>query len=244
MMDSQAQIVCKKCGALVPVNHMFCDECGTELEHDLNEVQASVDAENRLQQIQSIGKTVRWFLAASLVLSIGGCYFRRAYRDLPGNDIVAFATAPTVVVDTETSVETTEFLVPLPAPKDPPKPPAVDDASVNAKLIDDALRRATIVLRKRGQNRGTEVLLIGDLVLFVPIPGRPDPIPVHLADVRRIRPLGSNRWQIEARNLAEPAEITFDEPEKILIKALERRPDGREVIQSIPIDQLHELKPL
>jgi len=222
---------------------MYCDECGTELEHDLSKVQDSVDAENRLEKMRSIAKTIRWFLAASLVLTIGGCYFRRAYRDLPDNDIVAFAEAPKVRVETETSVETTDFLVPLPDPKPLVRPAAVAADNIDAKLIDDALRRETVVVRKRGQERRTEVLLIGDLVFFVSAPGRREPVAVHLADVRRIRPLGQNRWEIEARGLKEPASVTFAKPAKVLIKVLERRPDGRENIQSIPIDQIHELKP-
>jgi len=244
MMPSSAQIVCKRCGAMVPVNRMYCDECGTQVEHDLNEVRSSVDAENRIEKIRNLGKTVRWFLAASLVLSIGGCYFRRAYRDLPHNDLVAFANAPTFGVGAECSVQTDQFDVSLPGPREPAKPAAVEDPNLDAKLIDEGLKRELVVVRKRGQNRGTEVLLIGDTVFFVPVAGQPEPVPVHLADVRRMRPLGGDRWEIEARGLKEPAPVTFPKPDRVLIKVLERRPDGREAIQSIPLDQIHELKPL
>ena len=243
MMPSNAQIPCPKCGAMVPVNRMYCSECGAEIEHDPNLVQAGVDAENRLEKIRNISKTIRWFLAASLVLSIGGCYFRRAYRDLPSNDIVAFAAAPTVPISAESSIETLNFLVVLPEPKAPArvKPPS---GNVDAKLIEDALKRTTVLVRKRGQNRGVEALLIGDTVFDVKVPGRDGLVAVHLADVRRIRPLTAKTFEIQARNLKEAAKVTFEKPEKVLLKILERRPDGREAVQTIPIDQINELKPL
>jgi len=243
MMPSNAQIPCPNCGAMVPVNRMYCGECGSEIEHDPNLVQASVDAENRLAKIRNISKTIRWFLAASLVLTIGGCYFRRAYRDLPSNDIVAFATAPTVPISAESSIETLNFLVAMPEPK-PPAKIEPEAGNVDAKLIQDALKRTTVLVRKRGQNRGFEALLIGDTVFDVKVPGRDGLVAVHLADIRRIRPLTARTFEIQARNLKEAAKVTFEKPEKILLKVLERRPDGREAIQTIPLDQINEIKPL
>lgn len=244
MMDSKAEIPCKRCGTLVPVNRMYCMNCGAELEHDLNEVQSSVDAENRLEKVRNLGKTIRWFLAASLVLSIGGCYFRRAYRRLPQNTVVAFATAPTVGVEAETSVETRDFLIPMPELKEPEKPAPADESNIDAKLIDAALGRAMVSVRKRGQRSSIDVLLVGDTVFFVPVKGKDEPVPVHVADIRRLRPLGPKRWQIEARGLDEPVQLTVDDPSKVRLKMLERRPDGREAVQSVPIDDINELKPL
>ena len=48
-MRTKAKITCQKCGAEMAVNRVYCDECGAQLEHDINEVQASVDQENRLR---------------------------------------------------------------------------------------------------------------------------------------------------------------------------------------------------
>lgn len=244
MMDSKATIRCKKCGASVPVNRMYCMECGAELDHDLGEVQSSVDAENRLEKVRNLRKTIRWFLVASLVLTIGGCYFRRAYRRLPENTVVAFAAAPTVGVETETSVETRDFLIPMPEPAKPHVPDVAEDPNLEARLIDAALQRAMVSVRKRDQRSNIHVLLIGDTVLFLPVEGKDEPRPVHVADLRRLRPIGPNRWQIWARGLDEPATLTLDQPSKVRLKMLERRDDGREVVQTVPLDEIHELKPL
>ena len=243
MLSTKAQITCSKCGAQVPVNRMYCDECGAQLEHDINEVQASVDRENRLEKAKRIASTIRWFFAAGFVLTVGGCYFRRAYRELPENDVVAYATAPTVPIEDETSVGTLDFLVPLPDPKSVPRPPAVEDDDIDAKLVDEALGRTLVSLHKRGASSAVNVLLVGDTVFFVPVAGRKEPVQVHLADVRRMRPLGQGRWEIEARGLDEPAQITFETPGRVLIKALERRPDDSDTIHTVPLDQIRDIKP-
>lgn len=244
MMDSKAQLPCQKCGAMVPVNRMYCMECGAELEHDLTEVQSSVDAENRIEKVRNLGKTIRWFLAASLVLTVGGCYFRRAYRRLPQNTVVAFAAAPMIGVGAETSVATNEFLIPMPEPKAPQQTSGEEPADLDAKLVESALQRAMVTVRKRGRRSSIQVLLIGDTVLFLPVEGKDEPVPVHAADIRRLRPIAPRRWQIWARGLDEPATLSLDNPGKVRFKMLERRPDGREVVQTVPLDDIQEIKPL
>jgi len=243
-MSAMSKIKCPECGAEMPVNRMYCDECGAQLEHDLNEVQAAVDHEVRYERIKSISRTVRWFLAASLVLVIGGCYFRKAYRDLLPNDIVCYATAPTVSIDEEASAETDQFGVLLPEPKTEAAPQPVEQGDIDARLIQQALARATVSIRKRGAPEPMQAILVGDVVLFVRPRDAKEPVPVHTAGIRRIRPLGKNRWEITSSALKEPVVATFEKPDKVLFHILERRPDGKEVRQTIRLDEIQELKPL
>lgn len=244
-MGTKPGITCPKCGAVVPVNRMYCDECGAEIEHDLDQVKATVDLENRIERLQAISKTIRWFLAAAFVLTIVGHYFRKAFKELPQNDIVAFATAPTVDIGEEECAGTLDFGVLLPAPKARPAPPPPRDAqAIDKQLSDDAFRRAAVAIRKKGSDQLIEALLVGDNTILFAAEGQADPTPIHLADIRRIRPLAGNRWEIEARTLDQPVRAFFPKPDKIQLHVLERRAADKLVRQIITLDQIQELKPL
>ena len=244
-MSSKPGITCSKCGAVVPVNRMYCDECGAEIEHDPNEVKASVDLENRIDRIKAISKTVRWFLAAAFVLTIVGHYFRKAYKQLPQNDVVAFATAPTVDISEEETADTLDFGVALPELKEAPKPPdAKSDKAIDNQLAADAFRRAVVSIKKKGVNQPIKALLVGDQMLPLTIAGQATPTRVHVADIRSIRPLTRGLWEIQAHGLKTPVRTSFAKPGKIHIQILEFRADDKQVHLAITLDQIQELKPL
>lgn len=234
---------CPKCGTENPINRLYCDHCGIELEHDLQQVKSSVDHEVRVERIQSIARSIRWLFVASFVLFLAGYTFRRAYRELPANDIVAFENAPSVQIDDRVSVDTQDFGVELTRPpadfrvQDPP----FDEKKVEEELVKDAYQRIAVSVKQKGIERTSKGILGGDLVFYVP--GEPQPKPVHIADVTRIVPLGEGRWEIHARGLAAPVKIAISDAAKIKLILLPGPDAPKAAHLAVPLDTLEELKP-
>jgi len=236
---------CQACGAENRINALYCDDCGAEIEHDLSQVQASVDAEIRSEKRKAAAQSIRWLLGVSLALFVVGFYFRRAYKDLPSNDVVAFVAAPTVQVGKLEVVGATDIGVPLPKPQRiPPPRPTPPDGAVTAQLADEAFKRALVSVRHKSSKESVQGLLVGDLVLHVTPPGQKQPIAIHIADVHSLRPVGGSLWEIGARGLDKPLQAPIPGTETARLRLLRRSADGKITIDAIPFTSLVEIKPL
>jgi len=236
---------CPKCGAENPINRIYCGECGAELEHDLKEIQATVDQEIRVERARATSRTIRWFLGAAIVLCVVGYYFRRAYKDLPANDLVAFASAPTVQVDDRVCAESNEFGVPLPRPRRPAKVGGrVDEAAMLKELANKAYQRTAVTLKQKGIKRRLEGLLVGDIVLHITPEGQAQSKAVPAADLRRLRPLDKKLWELEAQGLKGTIRATILDADQVVLQILLREADGTTTQQGVPLPNLEELRPL
>jgi len=234
---------CPKCGTENAVTRLYCDHCGFELEHDLTQVKASVDQEIRVERMRSIARSIRWCFVVAFILFVAGYTFRRTYRDLPTNEIVAFASAPNVQIDDRVSVDTQEFGVELTKPPSDSRAPdpAFGEKAVEAELVKEACQRIAVSVRQRGMGRAIEGILSGDVVFYVP--AQPQPKPIHIADVFRIVPVGDGRWEIHARGLAAPVRIAIPDAAKVKLIVLQGYDTPKPTHTTIPLDALEELKP-
>jgi hypothetical protein len=235
---------CANCGTENPINRLYCDECGAELEHDLAQVQASVDAEIRKEKKASAAQSIRWLLGVAFVLFIAGSYFRRAYKDLPANDIVAFLAAPTFDIGTLGTVGTTNFGVSLPEPaRIPPPRPQRYEPGITAQLAQDAYGRACVSVRHKRSKEPIRGLLVGDLVFYIAAPGQKEPKAVHIADVRSLRPIDGKLWEIGAIGIDKPVQVPIPEVETTRLQVLRKRPDGKVTTDTIPFETILEIRP-
>jgi len=234
---------CPKCGTENAINRLYCDHCGIELEHDLEQVRSSVDQENRLERMKSIARSIRWCFVLSFIVFLAGYTFRRSYRELPTNEIVAFANAPSVQIDDRVSVDTQEFGVELTRPPADfrVQDPSFDEKTLEADLAKEAYQRVAVSVKQKGMPRTIEGLLSGDLVFYVP--AQPQPKPIHVADVCRMVPVGEGRWEIQARGLAAPVRIAIPDAAKIKLIVLQGHDAAKAAHATIPLDTLEELKP-
>lgn len=234
---------CPECGAENRVNVLFCRDCGAQLEHELSDVRATVDRERREEQAKATAGTVRWLLAASIVLVIAGYAFRKAYKDLPGNDVVAFATAPTVdvppaVTITENNPEFLEELddkfgvdFPKPAKISATRSVLKNEEKEVKKLRKAAYQQDAVVVKFKASGRAdARGLLLGDFYVRPSASAKRKPI--HIADVQRMTRRSGTRWGLEeARGLKLEARksIAVDVPDSggLTIKLIEITEDGK-----------------
>jgi len=231
---------CSRCGTENAINRLYCDECGAELEHDLSEIQASVDKEVRQERQRATARAIRWLLGVSIIVFFAGFYFRRAYKDLPENDIVAFIPAPAVEMGDVETVTTPTFGVALPEVK-PHRPPRMprDDGFAQA-VSGEAYLRAAVVVRHPKAGEPVTGLLVGDLVLEGPVAGGGKPVAVHVADLRSLRPLQGGAWEIAARGLEKPVQITLENAERLKLEVLAK---GADAPVAIPLKTLQDIRP-
>ncbi|MFW6107106.1 MAG: zinc ribbon domain-containing protein [bacterium] len=238
---------CPQCGAENPVNRLYCDACGAELEHDLAEIQATVDREVRDERAKAVERNIRWFLVASLLLAVVGYSFRRAYRSLPENELVAFAAAPIIEVDDSVVVGTLQFGVPLeklPQPARTTTPiPLVVRTEAARELAEEAYRQRAVVVKLKGVKRSTEGLLTGDIVLRLTPAGSAEPLYVHIAQVRAIRPVGEDEWEFQVLGREDPVRARVEDPGSVRIGLLVRR-DGEVSTQKIALPAIEKVQPL
>ena len=236
---------CKRCGAENPLSRLYCDECGVEIEHDIREIQATVNQQIRAEKAAATAKSIRWFLTLAFIVFLAGIFFRKAYRDLPPSDIVAFVNAPIAEageIDTATTT-ITNFGIPLPKarPAPPLHRPRIDPA-VTAQVAEDAYKLAAVSLRHKQSNDPASGLLIGDTVLYATPTGQGTPVPVHVADVRSLRPLDKGTWEIGPRGgMGKPFQATIADADKIELLFL---PKGAEEPIAIPLANVQEIKPM
>jgi len=202
--------------------------------------------------MKAAAHTIRWFLGIAIILFIVGYYFRNAYKDLPANDIVAFATAPTVQIDDRVTVDTLDFGVPLPYPQPPPEPQdtltELSQRPLVEALAEDAYKRLAVTVKLKPTGRTVEGLLVGDLVFYVPAAGQAPSRPVHIAAVCRMVPVGGNQWEISARDLPKPVRLSIPDPQRVKLFIHERKEPGKEPAKAgphaIPLDSIEEIRPL
>jgi len=202
-------VKCPECGAENRIDVLFCRECGAQLEHELSDVRATVDRERRQEQAKATARTVRFLLAASIVLVIAGYAFRKAYKALPANHVVAFATAPTVNVPPSATIteDNPQFLEEL-GDKfgvDFPEPVKIPAARSVLKNEEDEIkklrkaeyqRNAVVVKFKSPTRADLRGLLLGDFYLHPSASAKHKPI--HIADVQQITRRSATRWGLEA----------------------------------------------
>lgn len=234
---------CKRCGTDNPVSRLYCDECGAELEHNIQDIQATVQQQIRVERAAATAKSIRWFLTLAFIVFLAGIFFRNAYRDLPPSDVVAFVNPPIARVEEIDTATTTHFGIPLPKakPVPPPRRPRLDPA-ITAQVADDAYKLAAVTVRHKKSNDPASGLLIGDAVLYATPTGQDAPVPIHVADVRSLRPLDKGAWEIAPRGgMGKPLQATIADADKIELLFL---PKGAEEPIAIPLANVQEIKPM
>ncbi len=236
-------MLCKKCGTDNPVQRLYCDNCGAELEHDLSEVQASVDREIKREKASATALSIRWFLGVSAIFCVVGILFRNAYKDLPANDVVAFVAAPNVELGTPPTVTTNKFGLDLPNIQTAPPPrPSMPEAQLKAKALDDAIRRASVTVHAKGLKEPSLTgLIVTDLILqFTPV-GAAAPLAINPCEITALRPSGGGLWDLSTRSLEKPVRGTFPLPQSIHLHIAHRAPDGKVVTDPIALTNITEL---
>lgn len=238
---------CPQCQADNRIDRLYCDQCGAKLEHKLEDVRAAIDKEIRTEKADAAARGAKWLLAVSIILFFLGRGFRGCYKNLPENDIVAFASAPTVQIDDRITVKVTNFGVAIPKPKAIRPPiPAADKRNVEKELQDEAYRRAAVILKHRGSRTPITGVLLGDLILYPVPPKHKDPIPIHVADVRELTttPLAGT-WAIKAVNHPAALRVEIPNHRKVKIDILPTKP-GEDPAEpkSIPLPAIESIKPL
>lgn len=234
---------CPQCQFENRIERLYCEDCGAPLEHDLRDVQQAVDKEIRQEKAKATARGVRWLLGTGIVLAFIGYYFRAAYKELPENEIVAFATAPTTQINDRVTVTTDRFGVSLP-PLKAIRAPNLRRSDITPKneIRKQAYRRAAVRLKRRGRDF-LEGLLIGDLIVYVKLPGSKKPVAVHIADVRHLRPGPGELFEIQAVNLPTAVKVAIPNHRKVRIKLLEPQAGGDPVIHEIPLVAVHSIDP-
>jgi len=233
---------CPRCGAENAINRLYCDECGAELEHKLEEIQAGVEKEIHADQARATAHSVRWFLGVAFLLFIAGLIFRNAYRDLPGNDVVAFVSAPAVPVSELESVSTTDFGVPVPElrPVQAPRPTVSDGALWN-QVTQEAYLAGVVVVRQKKGKEPLSGLFLSDLVLYLTPEEQKAPVAVQVPAIRSLRPVANGLWEVAAQGLEKPLRGPILDADKIVLQLLKRGTDEK---AAIPLNTVEEIKPL
>jgi len=238
-------MLCKKCGTDNPISRIYCDNCGTEIQHDLGEIQAAVDGEIKRDKAKATTIAIRWLLGVSFVLFVIGIAFRNAYKDLPVNDIVPFIAAPQVPVADPPTVATARFGLDLPAPRValPPKAPLREPA-FKAKVADEAFHRAAVSVLAKGPKEPITGLIITDLTLQFTPTGEATALPIQAADIAALRPTAGGLWELTPRSLGKTLRGAIAAAPSLDLTILQRAPDGKTTPHAVPLRNIIEIKPL
>jgi hypothetical protein len=235
---------CKKCGADNPINRLYCDECGAELEHAIEDIQAAVDREIKQDKAKVTSRSIRWLLGVSFVLMVVGIAFRNAYKDLPANDVVPFVAAPLVELGDPPTVATTDFGLGLPAVRPAAAVrPKMPEAAFRAAVAENAFRRAAVTVQAKGTKEPVTGLIVTDLVLQFTPTGSATPTPIHAADIAALTPTGGGLFDLTARSLDKPLRGSFADPAGVDILILRRGPDKKITTETIPLRNVTEITP-
>lgn len=237
-------LLCKKCGHDNAVNRLYCDNCGAELEHNLEDVRAAVDQEIKRDKARATSIGIRWFLGFSIVVLLVGFLFRRAYKDLPANDIVPFIAAPMVELGEPPIYTTAEFGPGLPAPKLAPPPRATRPAAAfKAEVAADAFRRAAVAIHpKDGKDRILGIIVSDTVQSFIPS-GQSEPCDVHPADIATLRTLPDGGFGLTLRSSGKALQGTFPAAATIDLHVLRRAPDGTSATETLPLRNIAAIGP-
>jgi len=231
---------CPQCGAEMPVNRLYCDECGAQLEHDIAEVQASVEEEIRRERERATARTVRWLLGVALLLFIAGMLFRRAYKDLPPNDIVAFVEPPAAELSTTETVVISNFGLEVPTPPREPAATRPRREVAERRALAEAYRRAAVEVRTKGGKEPLIGLLVGDLALHV-VPEGAQPESVGVGEIRALKPRADGKWELITCFSPKPATVAIPAAASLKVLVL---PRGADAPTAIPLLTVSEIKPL
>jgi len=237
-------MLCKNCGHDNPIQRLFCDNCGAELEHDLADVQAAVDSEIKRDKAKATAHSVRWLLGVSFVLFVIGIFFRNAYKDLPANDIVPFIAAPRVELSIPPTATTRRFGLPMPNPRVAPPPrPTLGPGAFKAKVVGEAYRQRLVSVQAKNVKEPLVGLLVSNLTLLCTPVGQAAPIGIQPADIALLRPADGGFWEIAARSLPDPVKATIADVQTIDLELLRQGPDGKPITDTIPLRHVVEIAP-
>jgi len=238
-------MICPKCKTENTTRNIYCRSCGAELDHSLKNVQASVDKEIKRERIVANARRVRWLLGFSVLLFAAGSIFRRTYKDLPTNSVTAFAAAPGVELDTHIAPKAVPFDVAL--PKVTPgssRRELVDDQAILGELTEEARRRRSVKLQRKGLKDPLIGLLVGDLVFYAKEPGTLTLLPIYIAQVRSLRPAGKDAWEIRMDGRADPIRIELPSPGGIQVRILIHEEGKEPTVQPVPLGSIENIQPL
>jgi hypothetical protein len=239
-------MLCKKCGADNPINRLYCDNCGAEIQHDLEEIKAAVDLEIKRDKAKATSISIRWLLGLSFVAFVAGWFFRSAYKELPANDIVPLVAAPTVELTEPPTITTTQFGLEVPTPKLTyvPKSP-LTPTKFKALVADEAYRRAAVVVTTKTGREPHTGLIVTDLLLQFTPSGEAAPVPIHAADIASLRPTGGGLWHLTARSQAKTLTGAFADAATIDLHVLRNAADSKKPTpDTVPLRNIIEIKPL
>ncbi|MBM4030239.1 MAG: zinc ribbon domain-containing protein [Planctomycetes bacterium] len=238
-------MLCKKCGTDNPINRLYCDNCGAEIQHDLEEIKAAVDREIKSDKAKATSISIRWLLGLSFVLFVIGSLFRSAYKDLPANDIVPLIAAPPVELTEPPTITTTQFGLEVPNPRATPISKAsLPPAKFRAQVTDDAYRRAAVVVNTKTGKEPLAGLIVTDLLLHFTPSGEAAPIPIHAADIAALRPTGGGLWHLTARSQPKTLTGAFADAAAIDLHILRSPADKKPAPDTVPLRNVIEIKPL
>ncbi|MBM4040764.1 MAG: hypothetical protein FJ290_19850 [Planctomycetes bacterium] len=236
---------CKKCGTENAINRLFCDNCGAELEHALEDIKAAVDKEIKDEKAKATARSIRWLLGLAFVLFVIGILFRNAYKDLPANDIVPFIAAPTVEPGEAPAVVTSDFGLDLPHVRPAPAlRPKLPEPVFRARVAEEAYRRAAVTVHAKNLKGPLTGLIVTDLVLLFTPSGEAKPIPVHAADIAALSLTAGGLWDLTARSLDKPVRGSFADAATLDLHLLHRTSDKRAATDAIALRNIVEIKPV
>ncbi|HPD13718.1 MAG TPA: zinc ribbon domain-containing protein [Planctomycetota bacterium] len=238
-------MLCPKCGHDNPIQRLYCDECGAELQHDLAQVQAAVDIEIQRDKAKRTTHAIRWLVGVAFALFVIGILFRNAYKDLPANDVVPFIAAPTVELEVPPTAVTRKFGLELPAPRVAAPPRATLDApTFKAKVLDEAFRRIAVTVQATGFKQPLTGLLVTDVVLRFTPSGEAASVPLAPCEIISLRPQANGLWEVAARSLEKPCKGTIAGAQTLDLHVVHRGPDNKLTTTAFPLRNLVEIKPI
>ncbi len=235
---------CKKCGTENAINRLYCDNCGAELEHALEDIKAAVDKEIKDEKSKATARSIRWLLGIAFVLLVVGILFRNAYKDISANDLVPFIAAPAVEPGEPPTVVTSDFGLDLPNVKPAPAlRPKKPEPVFRAAVAEEAYRRAAVTVHAKNLKEPLTGLIVTDLVLLFTPTGEANPIPVHAADIVGLSPTGGGLWDLTARSLAKAIRGSFADAQALDLHLLRRTSDKKTVTDAISLRNITEIRP-
>ncbi|NQT85546.1 hypothetical protein HQ560_02205 [bacterium] len=238
-------MICPKCHVENTTRHTYCKACGAELDHSLQNVQASVDKEIKRERVAANALRVRWLLGFTVLLFAAGFIFRRNFRDLPSNSVVAFAAPPAVELDHRIAPKSAPFDVKLPKLEAVnTRPSRIDHKAIFDALTEEARLRRSVSLKRKQMKVRLVGLLVGDRVLYAQEPGTLALLPISIAHVRELRPAGKDTWEVRVDGRNKPLRISPPFPGAIQLRLLVYEEGKEPTVQPVPLTNIEEIVPL
>jgi hypothetical protein len=237
-------MICPKCGAENPTRRIYCDACGAELDQSLEKVQASVDQEIKRDRIKANAKRVRWLLGFATLVFAVGFVFRKNFKDLPQNAVVAFVAAPPVELDDRIAPHAVPFSAEMPRlPTVDTRAPRIDHDAVFEELTQEAHRQGVVALRRKNMRDPLVGHLVGDLTFYTKEPGTLTPLPIYVSQIRRLRPVAQGTWEFVIDGRDDPIRISPPAPNAIQVRILVQKDGEEPTVQPVPLMSIEEIGP-